>query len=180
MSDDLSEKRQEQEEPKKEQENNSPDKNGEDSLPDKEIFNPDEFKPILDKLPEGERRKLQIALSVKRSWTAPFPPPDILKGYNDAVPNGADRILKMAENQSEHRMNLENNVINRELNQSGKGQNYGLIIALSFLAGSIFLIYTGHEISGAVLATIDLVALVSVFVFGKWQQKKDLGKKDKT
>jgi hypothetical protein len=47
-------------------------------------------------------------------------------------------------------MSMERAVINREQDQSGKGQNYGFIIALSFLIVSAVLIYTGHEVSGTI------------------------------
>jgi uncharacterized membrane protein len=33
-------------------------------------------------------------------FIGPIPPPEVLKGYNDCVPDGADRVIKMAENQS--------------------------------------------------------------------------------
>ncbi len=38
------------------------------------------------------------------------------------------------------------------------------IIALSFLGVSAWLISTGNQISGAILGTVDLVALTTVFV----------------
>ena len=135
-----------------------------------------ELKVIIHDLPEPQQKAIQAILLVisskKESYKSPMPPPDILKGYNDAIPNGADRILRMVENQSDHRIQIETTTITRELNQSGRGQNYGLIISLSFLAVSAALIYTGHDVAGTFLGTIDLIGLVSVFILGKFYQKK--------
>ena len=139
-----------------------------------EIFK--ELKVIIHDLPEPQQKAIQAILLVisskKETYKSPMPTPDILNGYNKVIPNGADRILIMVENQSDHRMRMESITITRELNQSGRGQNYGLIISLSFLAVSAALIYTGHDLAGTFLGTIDLIGLVSVFILGKFYQKK--------
>lgn len=148
--------------------------------PNPEVIIPEELKPILKKLGEKEQKTIvsaMIALTVKRSWTGPIPPPNILLGYNEVVPDGAERILRMAEKQSDHRMEIEKTVINRELNQSGRGQNYAVFIVVVVLLASFTLIYLGHDVAGGVLGGIDLVALASVFVIGKYGQKRDLAKK---
>ncbi len=43
----------------------------------------------------------------------------------------------------------------------------GLIVALAFLGVSGWLISDGHELAGSILGTVDLVALVTVFVIGR-------------
>lgn len=42
-----------------------------------------------------------------------------------------------------------------------------LIIALSFLGVSAALVAAGHGLAGTVIGTVDLVALVAVFVTGR-------------
>lgn len=149
-------------------------------LPDPEIIIPEEVKPILKKLPDKEKKTVvsaMIALSVNRVWNGPIPPPDILAGYNDIIPGGAERILRMAEKQSDHRIEIEKTVIDRELNQSGRGQNYAALIVILVLIASFVLIYTDHDLAGGVLGAVDLVAVASVFIIGKYAQKRDLSKK---
>lgn len=47
------------------------------------------------------------SLSHQISWSAgPLPPAEELLKYNDAVPEAAERILKMAETQQHHRLAL--------------------------------------------------------------------------
>jgi len=123
-----------------------------------------------------EQEKLVTAvvktLRVERAsfWKGPLPSPETLKAYNDAFPNGAERIFKMAEKQSDHRMNMENKVIPEEQRQSKHGQLFAFIIALVFLGVSAWLIYTGHDVAGTVIGTTDLVALATVFIIGRSRQ----------
>lgn len=138
-----------------------------------EIFK--ELRVMLHDLPEPQQKAIQAILLVisskKETFKNPIPSPDVLKGYNEAITNGANRILAMVEKQSNHRIKIEETVINRELNQSGRGQNYGFAISLSFLVVSAGLIYTGHDVAGTFLGTIDLIGLVSVFILGKLYNK---------
>lgn len=149
----------------------------------RDLLIPEELRPILQDLPDPQKRAVEailfgLGISIKReSFRSPLPPPSHLKGYNDVIPNGAERILTMAEKQSEHRISMETTVIGKEQNQSGRGQNYGFIIALAFLIASFILIYTDHDVAGTIIGSIDLVALVTVFVLGKRSQKEDLSGK---
>ena len=146
-----------------------------------QLILPEEIQNLINEMPAPQQQAVKailLGVSVKNhTYRSPIPPPDILKGYNDVIPNGAERILAMTEKQAEHRMMMENTVIAREQHQSEKGQNYGLIIALSFLVGSVFLIYTGHDTAGGILGTVDLVALVSAFIYGKRGQRQGGDKK---
>jgi uncharacterized membrane protein len=138
---------------------------------------PEEAELLIKGLPEPQQKAVQallVALSVKHtSWRSPIPPPDILKGYNEEIPNGAERILIMAEKQSAHRMDIEKKAIPEDQVQSSKGQLFGFILALTFLVASFSLIAMGHGTEGTILGTFDLVGLVSVFVIGRRQQHKD-------
>lgn len=144
----------------------------------KEVSIPDELKPLLEDLPEAQAKAIKavlVGMSIQRhTFKSPIPPPAILKGYNEVIPNGAERILSMSEKQSDHRMRMEKEVTAIEQKQSGRGQHYGLIVALSFLIASFILILMGHDVSGTIIGSIDLVALVTVFVVGKHYQNKSL------
>ena len=55
----------------------------------------------------------------------------------------------------------------------------GFIIAVLVLGCAFGAIALGHSVSGTILGSIDLVALVSVFVYGKTSQRTDLSAKAK-
>ncbi|HEX2846792.1 MAG TPA: DUF2335 domain-containing protein [Chitinophagaceae bacterium] len=136
----------------------------------------EEAEEMLKDLPEAQResiRDLLIGISFSRSaWSGPLPPPEILKAYNKATPDAAERILKIVEAQSIHRQSLERAAISGQLKESGRGQLFGFIVALSFLMASVLLVLKGHDVSGTIIGTVDIVALVSVFIYGKYSQKR--------
>jgi uncharacterized membrane protein len=69
----------------------------------------------FESLDPKERQKVAQLVSVvfQRHFSGPLPPPEILAQYNEIVPGAAERILKMAEEQSAHRRGLEDKTIRR-------------------------------------------------------------------
>ena len=84
----------------------------------------------------------------------------------------------MAENQSQHRQEIEKAVIQSDIDQSKRGLMAGLMIGLACVIGGCFLVYTGHDKAGAAIATGVVVALVSVFIYGTQSRRAE--RKDKT
>jgi uncharacterized membrane protein len=106
--------------------------------------------------------------------SGPLPHPKILKKYDKIIPNGAERIVKVFEKQSDHRISLEKRVVWSQTFQSVMGQIMGFIIAIVFLIAGFYLVINGHEAAGITIFGLDIVGLVAVFVVGKYQQKKSL------
>jgi uncharacterized membrane protein len=111
------------------------------------------------------------------SFSGPLPPPELLARYNDVVPNGAERIIKMAENQQTHRQDLERTVVHGNVASEKRGQWMGLTIATLVLACGVFLVATGHPISGSTISIADVASLAGVFVYGKRAQRQELDRK---
>lgn len=88
-----------------------------------------------------------------------LPNPGDLQKYEQVTPGFGERLVTMAEREQRFRHRV-----------AAYGQIIGLIIALSFLAASTYLIGSGHDLAGGVLGTVDIVALVTVFVAGKAAQ----------
>lgn len=123
---------------------------------------------------------LSIEQTIERKITAhrgPLPQWEDLEKYGQIIPNGADRIMSMAEKQQDHRQALETKAINEQLTQSKRGQTFGLLIGLTAIIGGVACILLGHEWSGAFLGGGGLTGLVSVFVIGKNKQAKSLDEK---
>lgn len=53
------------------------------------------------------------------------------------------------------------------------GQWSALFVALCVIGCSTYLVAAGHEISGTVLGTVDLVALTRVFLPGRAKEQED-------
>jgi uncharacterized membrane protein len=112
-----------------------------------------------------------------RQWSGPLPQPEALERYNQIVPTAAERIIRMAETQHDHRLAIEKEVVDSNVNSQKLGTILGFIIAMTAIVGGIFLAYVGRETSGLVSIITALVGLAGVFVYGKSEQKKDLAKK---
>jgi len=110
--------------------------------------------------------------------SGPLPHPDLLAKYNDVVPNGAERLMQMAEQQQKHRHDLERTVIHGNVKSEKRGQYMGLIVSVVGLGVATYLAAIGKEITGGILGSLDIVSLASVFVIGKRMQKKELADKD--
>ena len=124
------------------------------------------------KLP-GESAPNQILSATAQTFSWPLPPPEILAKYNNVLPDAAERIISMAENQATHRQRIESKVIESNVKNSRLGLHYGLIIGLASVVGGVVCILCGHEIGGTILGGTGLSSLVGVFVYGSIQKKKE-------
>jgi len=91
------------------------------------------------------------------SFSGPLPPPNVLAGYNDAVKDGAERLLKMTENQSNHRMKMEY-----------RGQWFAFILGLMGLTGAVIVGIYGSPWVGVTIGGGTLVILVVAFLKGSF------------
>ena len=140
---------------------------------------------LFNGVPEQKKveilRLFSMTLSVEQitgkkitAHQGPLPYWQDLEKYGKIIPNGADRIMSMAEKQQEHRMSLETTAIKEQLTQSKRGQIFGLLVGLIAIMGGVVCIMFGHEWSGAFLGGGGLTGLVSVFVIGKKRQAQSL------
>ena len=106
-------------------------------------------------------------------FSGPIPPPSYLARYNDVVPNGADRIISMAERQSSHRESMERDVVDGNLRSQSRGQTQAFILALVVILGGIYIMATGKSGWGFAAIITSLTSLVSIFAIGKRQQKNE-------
>ncbi len=99
-------------------------------------------------------------------FSGPLPPPAILKKYDEVVPGAAERIIKMAEEQSRHRQSLEAKVISSDVVNSRLGLLFGFIIGISTIVGGMYLALNDKQSVGAFISFGGLATLAGVFVYG--------------
>jgi len=138
---------------------------------------PEDIKSVLEKLPEADRMKLIKFRSVASFFSGPLPSPEILEHYSRIIPDGADRIMRMAENQSTHRIKIEDKNIDAQIKESKRGQIFGLIIAIVVLMAAVGVGSYGHELLGSILGGTTILGLVTLFLTGRHEQKKLLAEK---
>ena len=115
----------------------------------------------------------QVVGIIQQEYSGPIPPPDALEKYNRIIPNGADRIMTMAEEQSKHRRELEKTALNSDSRNSFLGILSALTIGLGTIVTGGIIISKGHAWPGTILGSAGLVGLVSVFIYGTQQRRSE-------
>jgi hypothetical protein len=85
-----------------------------------------------------------------------------LNAWEKAFPGGAEKLYQEWSKTLAHQRRIES----RNAWITYLGASLGFMITMAFLAATVYLVRTGHAISGTILGTVDLAALVSVFVIG--------------
>jgi len=144
---------------------------------------PPEVRDFVLSLPPDKRQQAtRVLIQITRTTTShvgPIPSAEALAQYGLVLESAPDRILRMAEKQSDHRMELEKSTIRRQLNQSGIGQILAFLVSLRCIGASSWLAVEDHDAVAGVTGGTTVVGLVSVFIYGKVAQQKDLKEKAK-
>lgn len=138
-----------------------------------------EIQPSVDEVvdgifqdPEASQRLLQLFAIKMESFQSPYPPMSYLRELDALVPGGAKHLIDQADEQAAHRRSLERSVVGGGERRANIGQWMGFIIALVVLAAAVLLIINGFGVEGTVLGSVDLVALVTLFLTGKSSQER--------
>ena len=118
-------------------------------------------------------------IQVLERHVGPLPPPHTLEKYDKILLGAAERILKMAEKQSNHRQTLEKKVVFTDSGNSRLGVWLAFFLATITIIGGGFLIYNDKDIAGLASIITAIGGLVGVFIYGRYQEKKELEKKEK-
>jgi uncharacterized membrane protein len=123
-----------------------------------------------------ERRELTTEINVA-AFSGPLPPPTLLAQYNDVIPNGADRIMVMAERQSAHRERLEARVVDGNVANQTRGSYFAFVIILVAILCGFYLIHEGKNTAGLTSIITAVGGAVGVFFYSKLEQKKERDEK---
>jgi len=108
--------------------------------------------------PSPDRQGSPVAAA---AFQGPIPPPSILRGYDEIIPDGAERIMTMAEDEQDHRHDLEK----RQIGLFERGQWFAFILGLVTVGGGTYLLATDHDLTGFGALLIGLGSIVSSLLF---------------
>jgi uncharacterized membrane protein len=131
---------------------------------------------MVNNLIQPRDREIGVSTKVEQ-FSGPLPPPAILEQYNNVVPGAAERILKMAEEQSNHRRSLEQKVISSDVDNARLGMVFGFIIGLVAILAGVYIVIIDKNNQGYFLSLGAIVALVGVFVYGRKKKEQRLEEK---
>lgn len=105
---------------------------------------------------------------VSKSHSGPIPSAEELEHLEHVIPGAADRVFTMAENEQNHRHNTTDVLIDKEFSLRNKGQNLAIMALTLLLATVGYIAYLGDTKSAAMLGAGTIVAVVSIFITGRW------------
>jgi uncharacterized membrane protein len=95
------------------------------------------------------------------------------------VPGAAKQIITWAEQQTQHRIDLEKKVVDAEIKRSKSGLLAGFALSLIMVALGSWLVYLGHDWAGGTIAVSTITGLAGVFVYGTSQRRAERQEKAK-
>ncbi len=110
----------------------------------------------LQALPEESRNSIIEAFS----FSGPLPPPSMLESYEKIVAGSADRILRMAEKEQDHRIDWENTALKGNISIQKRGQNLGFLISIISMSVGAFLGYSGITAVAIILVSVGILGFI--------------------
>lgn len=126
-----------------------------------EVINLDDSKGLPPEIVEFRQELIMF-----EATSGSMPPPSMLGRYNDVIPNGAERIVAMAEAQQNHRMTLERTVVDSDIAVRNRALWLGFVIVLSAVIGGVILAIAGMEIIGSAMIATGLISSGLAFFKG--------------
>ena len=102
---------------------------------------------------------------VAAEWSGPLPPPAALAQFDQIIPGGADRILKMVEQEQDHRMAHEGQILKATVADVKRGQLLGATFGIAALAGAVYTAYIGASpFVSIALVSLPVAIIVQSFM----------------
>src|SRR3990167_3524934 len=141
---------------------------------------------ILTPLDGSKKSKTAI---IHQRFEGPIPPPKVLAQYEELSPGLANRIVAMAEQQGNHRRNLEATHLNAQIKhleradwEAKLGQIFAFIIAMTAIIGGIFAIIHDYPYAGSFITTLGIGSIITASINGRFNTSdtKKTSKKNPT
>ena len=132
-----------------------------------------DIQTLYNQLPANDRKQFIAGVICAESYSGPIPRPEDFAGYEKVLPGAADRILAMAEKQSEHRQSLEKAAVYSGVENSKRGQRFAFIIALVIIVSGVFLISIDKDTTGFIMVVGSIGSLIGVFIYGRRSEIKE-------
>jgi uncharacterized membrane protein len=124
-------------------------------------------------------RKHVNKLVTREFFEGPIPHPTILRQYEQIFSGAAERILSMAEKQSQHRQKIESDIVNSDIANERRGMNYSLFITLGLMLIGAFLIYLNHDVAGYLSLFGPSVFHAGNYIYKKLSEGRELRNKER-
>ena len=145
---------------------------------------PPKIQAVPKSVQERQLRTLRAIQMSTRITSGPIPSADEMMRYQQVQRDLPERIMRQferrterAELQGEHRMRMENRVINNNILMERLGWGSATTFGLVVLVGSLGLVYAGKSLEGLAGVTVALATLLGLWIFSRKEQIQELTKK---
>jgi uncharacterized membrane protein len=133
---------------------------------------------VTEKKGAIESPRGRAVLEERSEFSGPLPHPEIFERYEATCPGAADRILTMAENQSNHRQQIEKSFIFSRNKQSMAGTYMAGLIAITAIICGTILLLNDKNIQGIVVIVTTAITFFGTSIYGKHENKKQMEEKE--
>ncbi len=123
-------------------------------------------------------KKDGLSIAQQEMYSGPIPDPESMKKYEEIKPGFADRLLKMAEKEQEHRISVNKKLLELEQKDQDKdykylfrGQVLAILAVLLICSLSLYAFYKGYPKQGAIIACTIIITLVGSFLISRKKNK---------
>lgn len=135
---------------------------------------------------DGEKASREVLLVQQQReeiFAGPLPHPEILAKYESVLNGSADRILRMAKEQTRHRREMEDKQLEADIKESRTGMVYALMVSLTIvLCGTAIMLFhtgVGSYISGSLLNLVGVASVINAFLRKGDNKENDSGKQER-
>lgn len=138
----------------------------------KELTSANDKNEVTNTYPEQsfEKELKHAVTEIISEYSGPIPPPSILSGYEKILPGSAERILAMAEKQSNHRQNMEEKMIKSESRDSLLGILFAFFLGCGCMIVAVIIVLNVQTNVGAVFGSLfgasGIASIVASFLKG--------------
>lgn len=104
-------------------------------------------------------------LAASQQWSGPLPPPAALEHFNAIIPNGAQRIMSMVEQEQAHRIAMESTAMSAATGDTKRGHLIGGgICVLAILASAVTAYIGAHPSVSIALVGLPVAVVIKAII----------------
>lgn len=98
---------------------------------------------------------------------SPLPQPELIEQYERILPGSAERLMRLVEQEAEHRRALEKRQLASQVIETHLGQWMAFLIGIFTIGAGAYTSLHGADWPGALMGSGGVIGLVAVFIFGR-------------
>ena len=114
--------------------------------------------------PSKPSRLIRAEATIESTITGPLPPAETYAQYEEAYPGTAGRILGMAENEQNHRVDWENKSLDYAAKAERRGQCMAFSLALGCIVGAVICSFYQQTVPAIALAVVSVSGIAARFL----------------